>query len=131
MFSDDDQLRLIAAMRAHGVTTLEIEAGGELLRFALPAGPAAAPAPAASPAAASVPAVSPDIGTFLPRGEDDGLPPLTEGCHVLAQEVLGYCMRGAIRAAIISPAAGRILGPIPETSKILGHGDAVFFVEQL
>lgn len=130
MFCDDDQLRLIAAMRAHGVTTLEVEAGGDLLRVALAAGPAAAPAPAARPAAAPFPAISPDIGTFLPRGDDDGLPPLAEGDHVLAEEVLGYCRRGAIRAAIISPAAGRINGPIPETSNILGHGDPVFFVEQ-
>lgn len=130
MFIDDDQLRLIAAMRAHGVTTLEIEAEGDLLRLALPAGPAAAPAPAARPAAAPVPAISPDIGTFLPRGGDDGLPPLAEGGNVLAQEVLGYCQRGAIRAAITSPAAGRITAPFPEAGDILGHGDAVFFVEQ-
>lgn len=127
MFGDTDSLRLIAAMRAHGVTTIEIKAGDEMLRLVLPPQAAEAAAPSAPPLA---PALSPDIGAFLPRGSDDGLTPLDEGDHVCADEVLGYVARDALRAAITAPAAGRLVGPMPKPGTILGYGDAVLHLEQ-
>lgn len=127
MFSDADTLLLIRAMRAHGVTELEIETDGRMLRLVLAPQPVAASGPAAPP---RITALSPDIGTFLPRGQDDGMAALTGGDGVAAQEILGYCTRGAVRAAITAPAAGRIADPLPRAGAVLGHGDAVFIVEQ-
>lgn len=60
MFDDQDTDRLIAAMRSHGVTTLEIETGGALLRLVLPAqaAPRRRPPPSTRPRAAAISAPS-------------------------------------------------------------------------
>ncbi|WP_294931338.1 hypothetical protein [uncultured Paracoccus sp.] len=126
MFDDQDTDRLIAAMRSHGVTTLEIETDGAMLRLVLPA--QAAPPPASTPKREA--ARSRDIGAFLPRGGDDGLTALGEGDGVQAGEVLGYVARGPVRVAVTAPVSGRVAGAPPTPGTILGFGDTVLEIEQ-
>lgn len=131
MFNDKDTDRLISAMRAHDVTTLEIETKDDLLRLVLPVQPTATasapPPPSAAPTQHA--ATSPDIGVFLPRGQDDGLSALAKGHRVQAHEVLGYVVRGAVRAAITAPCAGRLAEAPPAPGTIFGFGDPILQVE--
>ncbi|RDD68609.1 hypothetical protein [Paracoccus versutus] len=129
MFDKQDLARLLDAMRAHGVGTLEIEGGDMFLRLALPAGPAPATAAEAKPATATAAACSPDIGTFLPRGSDDGLPAIAPGDAVRDAELLGYVAQGAVRAAVTAPADGIIASGIPAPGTLFGHGDPVLTLE--
>ncbi|MDQ7262511.1 hypothetical protein NM680_11965 [Paracoccus sp. PS-1] len=129
MFDKQDLTRLLDAMRAHGVGTLEIEGGDMFLRLVLPAGPAPAAAAQAQPATATAAARSPDIGRFLPRGSDDGLPVLAPGDAVRTGELLGYVAQGAVRAALTAPADGTIASQIPESGTLFGHGDTVLTLE--
>lgn len=126
MFGRDDLDHLLQAMRRSGVTSLKIEGQGQNLTLALPA-----TAPVAAPAKPrpALPALSPDIGQFRPRGQDDGLSAITAGDPVSAGEVLGYVATGAVLAAILAPGDGRICAPIPETGAICGYGDVLFTLE--
>ncbi|MFN3273614.1 MAG: hypothetical protein ACK41U_02985 [Paracoccus sp. (in: a-proteobacteria)] len=128
MFDDKDTARLITAMRVCGVTLLEIETGDTLLRLALPA-QVAAPGARTPPDLRREAARSPEIGTFLPRGSDDGLIPLVQGDSVQVQETVGYVTRGAIRAVVLAPTAGRIADAPPAEGTIFGFGDTVVEVE--
>ncbi len=118
MFDDADLNRLIAAMRATGTQRLVVQAGEERLRLVL-APMHHVPAPPPPPRATPVP--SPAIGTFLPRGADDGLPPL-EG-PVGGGEVLGYVLHGPVRWVVAAPAAG-VAEPVAEGP--VGFGDILF-----
>lgn len=130
MFSQSDLDQLLAAMRANGVTRLDLRARGKRLRLDLPAGtvPSGPSTPQAS-APPSIPAQSPGIGRFLPRGGGDGLPDLAPDTTVVRGEVLGYVCQGDARAIVQAPESGRLRGKAPATDEVLGFGDTVFTVE--
>lgn len=127
MFTEPEMDRLLDAMRANGVTWLEIAGDDALLRLSLPPSTAAHSAPPAPPAL--IAATSPEIGSFLPRGSDDGLAALALGQDVQAGEVIGYVTRGDIRAAVTAPVAGRIAGDLPATGTLIGYGDTIAELE--
>ncbi|HSF64944.1 MAG TPA: hypothetical protein VLA78_11180 [Paracoccaceae bacterium] len=119
---------LVAAMRRHGVTRLEVahHRRGWRIDLALPEGGGVSEAP---PSPAPVVVASPGIGTFAPRGGDDGLPELAPGAAVMAGEVLGYVAQGPVRQIIAAPGAGTLRGPLPEAGQVCGFGDGLFEME--
>jgi acetyl-CoA carboxylase biotin carboxyl carrier protein len=128
MLTQDDLDRLIDAMGRTGVTFLDIE--GEDIRLRLALAPTLATAANPAPPAARLEQVrSPGIGTFAPRGSDDGLPSLSPGGTVSKGEVLGYLARGAVRLPITAPAAGILGSELCDAGTLLGHGDPVFELE--
>ena len=128
MVAQEDLDRLIDAMRANGVTQLDIEGEGVAFRLALDATPPTV-ARAAQPRASKIPVKSPAIGTFVARGDDDGLTPLEEGAQTQHGEILGYIAQGMVRLPIIAPASGRLVGTQPDHGKLLGYGDVIFQLE--
>ena len=129
MFDRSDLDRLVGAMRAHSVTTLEIDTKGERLRLVLPAAAPSSPLPVDLPKAPPLAAKSPCIGTFLRRGSDDGLAPLAAGDPVVEGDVLGYVCQGLVRVPVIAPAAGHLEGDMPEEDAVVGYGDPLFSVD--
>lgn len=131
MFSQSDLDRLLAAMRASGISRLDVRDGRKHLRLDLPSGVIAPPEQAtAQDAVPQTLAVhSPCIGRFVPRGGDDGLPPLEPDIEVTAEEVLGYVCDGAARAILAAPDEGRLRGTLPAPGAVIGHGDTVFTME--
>ena len=128
MFDRAELDRLIDAMCASRVTTLEIRRGKERLR--LVRGSASLPATARPrPMPVFVPARSPAIGAFLARGIDDGLPPLEPGAPVREREVLGYVCQGPVRTIVVAPATGVLITEAPLDGTLLGYGDTVFTTE--
>lgn len=126
MFTEPETDRLLDAMRANGVNWLEITGDDALLRLSLAASIAAPTAPTPP---AVIAATSPEIGSFLPRGSDDGLPALAQGDDVQAGEVIGYVTRGDIRAAVTAPVAGRIASDLPASGTLTGYGDTIAELE--
>lgn len=120
--------RLVAAMRTFGITMLQVEDGDIQLRLEITP-ERAAPASPTPVQARSVPANSPGIGTFLLRGWDDGLLPLTPGAEVKADEILGYICQGPVRSLVTAPVSGMLATPLPEQETLFGHGDVVFQIE--
>ncbi|MFV0384963.1 hypothetical protein [Paracoccus sp. (in: a-proteobacteria)] len=118
--------QLVAAMRATGTVSLTVRARGTKLCLRLPSGDP--PGPDRSPRAkANV--MSPGIGTFHPRGMDDGLAPLRQQAHVVTGEILGYVAQGAALTGVIAPASGRLAGEMPRPGRICGFGDILFTME--
>lgn len=127
MFSQTDLDRIVAAMRANGVTSLDLRGKRDRLRLALGAvGDVLPPAPAA-PKTLTV--KSPGIGQFLPRGGDDGLPVLGPDATVTEGEVLGYLCQGPARMPLCAPADGALRGTPPARDSVLGYGDILFTLE--
>lgn len=134
MFSQTDLDRLIDAMRANAVTSLEVEAQGDTLKLDLAAvqshdAPASVAAPVPSKTAQNLTAKSPCIGRFVPRGDDDGLDALAPATTVAAGDTLGYIVQNQARALIIAPNAGTVIGDTPPTGTVFGYGDVVFQLE--
>lgn len=132
MFAQDELDRLIVAMRANGVVALDVTCDDDTLRLHLeePTFDKASAAPATPLAPKRIPAKSPGIGGFVPRGIDDGLPPLDgESVQVSAGDTLGYIAHGLTRLRIIAPANGLVTGDVPATDRVFGYGDAVFYLE--
>lgn len=131
MFSQSDLDQLLSAMRANGITRLDVRDRDKHLRLDLPPGaaPAAPPTAAIDNAPRTLAVHSPCIGRFLPRGGDDGLPLLEPDAEVTADEVLGYVGDGEARAILAAPAGGRLWGVAPAPGTVLGHGDTVFTME--
>ena len=130
MFDQTDLDRLITAMRATGVTTLQAESNGDQLCIVL--APGHTPCGAAASASAqpeTMAAKSQGIGTFVPRGIDDGLPPLAPSAEVQPDEILGYVCQGPVRGLVTAPAAGRLISTPPESGTVFGYGDTVFQME--
>lgn len=127
----DEIDRLITAMRAHGVTHLEWAQSrkGQALCLTLPETAAEAPLPPAPVAGPQVTARAPGLGQFLPRGGDDGLPPLLPGQPVQQGEVLGYLAQDAWAQVLAAPTAGSVIAPLPVAGQIFGHGDPVITLE--
>lgn len=134
MFSQTDLDRLIDAMRANAVTSLEVEAQGDTLKLDLAAvqshdAPVSVVALAPSKTAQNVSAKSPCIGRFQPRGDDDGLRALVPATVVAAGDTLGYIVQKHARVLVIAPSAGAVIGDIPPTGTVFGYGDVVFQLE--
>ena len=85
-------------------------------------------APPAPVAPSRIAASSPGIGTFAPRGQDDGLSPTRPGDPVQEREVLGYLCQGPARWILSAPEAGR-LGDIPAPGTLFGYGDTILTLE--
>ncbi len=128
MFAQSELDRLVSAMRANGVTSLQIDGGGDRLRLVL-APPPTHPDVVAPRFPARIAAKSNGIGVFLARGSDDGLPLLAPSADVEPDEILGYLCRGAVRGLITAPAAGRLVGDPPQEGALFGYGDSVFQIE--
>lgn len=129
MFTQAELDSLIDAMRTNGVTSLAVEAKDQKLQLDLdPARMASDPLskPAAVRASA---AKSPCIGCFVPRGNDDGLPPLVLPAVVEAGEILGYVALRQMRVAVAAPASGTVKGDVPREGAIFGYGDKVFSLQ--
>lgn len=130
MYSQDELDRLIDAMRANGVTSLELEAQDQSLQLDLAASYPSPAAPAAPPAVQEIPAKSPCMGRFIARGDDDGLSALERGSSVTTGETLGYIATGLLRALILAPATGRLSEALPATGTIFGFGDKIISMEK-
>ena len=130
MYSQDELDRLIEAMRANGVTSLELEAQDQSLQLDLAATYSSPAAPAAAPAVQDVAAKSPCMGRFIARGDDDGLSALDLGSSVTTGETLGYIATGLLRALILAPTTGRLSEALPATGTIFGFGDKIISMEK-
>lgn len=131
MFTQAELDRLIDAMRTNSVTSLEVDSDDMSLELHLPVTAAASVTPsepiAQKPAQQVV--KSPGIGTFLPRGQDDGLDGVEPQTEISAGDTLGYIVQGVVRVPIIAPTEGRTTGPTPSEGAIFGYGDVVFNLE--
>lgn len=135
MFSTDELDQIVAAMRLNGVRRLDLRDGRSGLRFDLGEGStqpavAAPTAVSAAPARAGIAVRSPGIGTFCPRGADDGLPALEPDQKIAEGEVLGYLGQGAVRLLVTAPAAGRLCTDMPAAGTVFGFGDTVLTLER-
>jgi hypothetical protein len=128
MLNPDQMDQLIAAMRRNRVLRLDVTHGGQRLMLELPcardlAGATAVPGAGGRTDPATLPVPSPGIGTFAPRGGDDGLPSLSPGATVGAADVLGYIVQGPLRQAVVAPAAGILPSAgLPAPGQLFGHG---------
>lgn len=131
MFTQTELDRLIDAMRANGVSSLEVEAQDQQLHLDLAPAPfPEVPLPTVAPVSARVvPAKSPCIGRFVPRGIDDGLMHLESAQKVEAGETLGYVVQQHARAVVTAPAAGTLIGDAPQSGTIFGYGDTIIRLE--
>lgn len=128
MFTQPEIDRLIAAMTANGVTSLDLECDADSLRLELPI--VVAPVTAAAPAPARrAPVKSRSIGRFAPRGVDDGLPALIIPTTVQSGDILGYISQGAVRVPVTAQASGRITTDAPSSGTVFGFGDEIFSME--
>lgn len=127
MYEQNELDQLIAAMRATGTSSLTIKSKGKKLRLLLPPGDILAAPPATQPQDT---AVSPAIGIFRARGQDDGLPPIQPQDAVFSGEILGYVALGAVLMPVAAPASGRINGTLPAPGQLCGHGDILFTIEE-
>lgn len=129
--TSEDLDRLVTAMRANAVASMLVEAPELTLRLVLSdgcIGPANA-APPSVPEPARIPVESPGIGTFSPRGQEDGLEPIAIGQAVTNGEILGYVAQGSARHAVIAPVAGVLVGALPGAGRITGYGDILMTLE--
>ncbi|RPE66555.1 biotin carboxyl carrier protein [Pacificibacter maritimus] len=131
MFVQADLDRLIDAMRANGVSSLEVKSADQSLQLDLehqahPSALSQAPAPVQVQTKS---AKSPCIGRFLPRGVDDGLAEIGTDTEVQAGDTLGYIEYGVARAVVGAPVAGRVMQAAPESGTVFGFGDVVFNLE--
>ncbi len=125
-----DQVNELArTMIANGVTSIEVKGKDYAVRLvrAPDAGPVAAEASGSRPEWAQ--ALSPATGAFHIRGGDDGFPALKQGAQVLGGEPLGYIGFGPVRLLCVSPASGRLVGPLPSQGDTVSAGDPLFTVE--
>jgi len=136
MLNNGELERLLRAMRASRVTTLEVKNREQRLRIVLQASIASSTQSqqptaqiAAMPDVVQLSANSPTIGTFLRRGVDDGLPLLKAGMHITTGEVLGYVCQGPVRVIVDSPANGVLSNDGPDDGAMLGFADAIFNLE--
>lgn len=136
MLNNGELERLLGAMRASRVTTLEVKNKHQRLRLVLPVSVATSTQSTlpismidAAPGVAQVSANSPIIGTFLRRGIDDGLALLEAGMTVKAGEVLGYVCQGPIRVVVEAPDNGVLSDAGPDDGAVMGLGDTVFNLE--
>lgn len=127
--TQDEMARLIAAMRAHGVTRLELSQPGKgrMLCLAL-ANAASPPQLPASPRRRTV--LSPGIGRWVPLREGDGLSPPEIGASLRAGDPLGHVAQGAVLQIVAAPCAGRLASPLPEAGHVCGHGDPLAEIEE-
>ncbi len=128
MFSRTDLDRIVDTMERCGVTSLTVEGDGIALSLCRPAS-AAAPAEEAPLSAPATTVKSPAIGTYLPRGAQDGLAPIATGHAVKAGDVLGYICQGAARIPVSAPIDGVLSGQWPETGGVIGYGDGLIALE--
>jgi hypothetical protein len=131
MFTQAQLDRLIEAMRANAVVTLEVTTKDDTLKLDLgEAAIARAPiAPAVPVAVKQMPAKSPCIGRFVPLGTDDGLSPLEELAVVKTGDTLGYIAQGQARALVVAPVSGTLVRDHPIAGAVFGYGDVVFNLE--
>lgn len=130
MFAQSDLDQLLAAMRANGVSRLDVRSNGKHLRLDLPSTampPAWSDAPSRELRRISV--KSPGIGRFLPRGEDDGLPVLEPGVAVTKGDILAYVRLGDVRLVVAAPDHGRFHDGAPSPGAVVGYGDTLFTLE--
>ncbi|MEJ8474259.1 hypothetical protein [Roseibium algae] len=129
--TSEDLDQLVTAMRANAVSSLLVEAPDLTLRLVLPADSVApmATAPTVVAKPAQISAKSPGIGTYAPRGLDDGLEPIVIGQSVASGEVLGYVALGSARQTVCAPIAGTLTGDLPEAGRITGYGDTLLTLE--
>lgn len=123
-FAEIDQV--IAAMQANGVIRLEWRhlTKGTRLSLSLPGSHAQPPANEKT-TSLEVTVIAPGIGTFAPRGGDDGLPPLLASAPVQARETLGYLAHGSVLHVLIAPCSGVVAGALPDAGQVFGYGDTV------
>jgi hypothetical protein len=123
--------RLVTAMRANAVSSMRVEAPELTLRLVLSDGCAGAvnAAPPSVPESVWTAVKSPGIGTFSPRGQEDGLEPIAIDQAVTTGEILGYVAQGSARHAVVAPVAGVLVGALPGTGRITGYGDTLMTLE--
>lgn len=119
---------LVNTMVANDLTSLKVKGSDYAVRMRRPSH-AAPQGRASRRKPAPVRALSPATGAFFCRGADDGLPELTIGAQVLANEPLGYVGIGPFRVLCVSPATGRVTGELPTPKEPISIGDPLFTVE--
>ena len=129
MFNQRELNGLVEAMRASGVTTLDVKNSRQRLRVVLPELDSLCPKLSGLPKLLRDTAKSPAIGTFLRRGIDDGLQPLKSGMHVETGDILGYVCHGLIRVVISASFSGVLCDLGPKNGAALQVGDTVFNLE--
>lgn len=120
-YAEIDQV--LAAMQKYGVTRLEWDHLAKGSRLSLTLADVTAEAPAAVPVAEAV--IAPAIGSFVPRGGDDGLSPFTGHDLVRLGETLGYISQGPVLHLLTAPCTGTVSGPFPDIGQVFGFGDTV------
>lgn len=131
MFTQTELDRLIQAMRANAVTSLEVESGGISLHLNFPISvtPAVALPTSTPPSVDKSIVKSPCIGRFLPRGEDDGLDVLNVASAIQTGEILGYIIHGTARTCVLAPVDGKLACDLPQEGTIFGYGDTIFSLD--
>lgn len=131
MFTKAELDRLIHAMRANAVTSLEVDFDGMSLQlnFPISATPTAALPTSTPPSVDKKIVKSPCIGRFLPRGEDDGLNALNAASAIQTDEILGYISHGTARTCVLAPVDGKLVCDIPQEGAVFGYGDTIFSLD--
>lgn len=120
--------RLIAAMRFHGVTRLELSQPRKGLQLCLTL--ADAPPQHQPPATQRRRAVlSPGIGLWVPLGRGDGTSSPAVGARIRAGDPLGHVAQGAVLQIVAAPCDGRLASALPTAGHACGLGDQLAEVE--
>lgn len=120
---------LAGTMIANGVTTLEVTGKDYAVRFVRAPDAMPVMGEAAGLRPETVQTLCPATGVFHHRGHDDGMPVLELGAQVVDGEPLGYVGVGPVRLLCVSPATGRLVGPVPSQGETITAGTPLFAVE--
>ena len=126
--TQDDMARLIAAMRAHGVTRLELSQPRKGRMVCLTLGDTPVPQHPATPRRHAV--LSPGIGRWVPLGRGDGLSPPGTGALLRAGDPLGHVAQGGVLQIVVAPCGGRLASALPDAGHVCGHGDPLAEIEE-
>lgn len=124
----DDMARLVAAMRLHRVTRLELSQPRKGVKVCLTLADATTGPPLVAPRRQAV--LSPGIGLWVPLGRGEGLPPPAVGDRLRAGDPLGHVAQGAVLQIVAAPCAGHLASALPAAGYLCGHRDRLAEIEE-